>query len=243
MSLYSWQPHIWPAGALHLPPIQVHRGYCGQGARENTLAAFRAARQLGFEMVELDVRLSRDHVAVVVHDADLQRICGRSQRVLDLSAAELWQIAEIPTLEQALTDSEAPLKFNIEIKDDPQTRGRIETVVAEIVQKSRFEHRILFSSFNPFRLRRMWQLCPEIPRGYLLTQHRRWNPIWLVRFTGAHLLHLDSKIASEEFLLKLRTRQIPFAVWTVNDTASAKRFCGAGAVSLITDRPDKINLI
>jgi glycerophosphoryl diester phosphodiesterase len=69
--------------------IVAHR--CGPhaGAAENSVAAARRSLELGADMVELDIRFSRDGVPVVVHDPDLGRLCGDARRVADLDAAEI----------------------------------------------------------------------------------------------------------------------------------------------------------
>ena len=74
-----------------LPLIIAHRGASAL-APENTLAAFRKAIEDGAEGIEFDVRLSKDGKAVVFHDADLKRIAGRDEKIIDLSFAELQKI-------------------------------------------------------------------------------------------------------------------------------------------------------
>lgn len=68
----------------------AHRGLV-QHAPENTIDAFQAAIDFGCEGIELDVRLSKDGVAVVVHDGDLTRMTDGeiTAAVCDLTAAEL----------------------------------------------------------------------------------------------------------------------------------------------------------
>lgn len=75
-----------------LPQLVAHRGNAAEFP-ENTLAALGSAVELGLRYVELDVQLTADHVPVVIHDADLQRVGGRPDSVHELS----WQqLAELP---------------------------------------------------------------------------------------------------------------------------------------------------
>jgi glycerophosphoryl diester phosphodiesterase len=78
-------------------PLRIaHRGARGL-APENTIDAFRKAVELGSDMIEFDVHLSRDGHAVVVHDDTLVRCsdikrrfpCRSSYFVSDYSLAEL----------------------------------------------------------------------------------------------------------------------------------------------------------
>ena len=74
----------------------AHRGLV-QAAPENTIDAFQAAVDYGCEGIELDVRVSKDGVAIVVHDGSMRRMTdGRiTGEICDLTAAEICA-AEIP---------------------------------------------------------------------------------------------------------------------------------------------------
>ena len=74
-----------------LPLILGHRGASAH-APENTLAAFARAISDGADGIEFDVRLSRDGVPVVIHDATLMRTGSLDRQVSNLTAAELQQI-------------------------------------------------------------------------------------------------------------------------------------------------------
>ncbi len=73
------------------PLIIGHRG-ASAFAPENTLAAFDLALQQGADGIEFDVRLSRDGVPIVIHDANLIRTGLSDQKVAALTATELQQI-------------------------------------------------------------------------------------------------------------------------------------------------------
>ena len=61
----------------------AHRGLHGNGVCENSLTAFRLAKENGFG-VELDVHLLKDGNLAVIHDSDLIRITGKSGKIEDL---------------------------------------------------------------------------------------------------------------------------------------------------------------
>jgi glycerophosphoryl diester phosphodiesterase len=73
------------------PLIIAHRGASAL-APENTLAAFRRAIADGAEGIEFDVRLAKDNVPVVIHDADLKRVGARNGSVGEYTSAELGKI-------------------------------------------------------------------------------------------------------------------------------------------------------
>jgi MFS family permease len=245
--IFFWETMPWPAGALELPAVQVHRGLETRGAQENTLAAFHDAVAAGAKMVELDVHLAGDKIPVVVHDKDLQRIAGHAGLVAKLSAAELKQIARVPSLEEVFTDPGlASLLINVEIKSTSAREAGLEAAVAAVVKKTRVEGRILFSSFNPLALRRLAKLLPNVPRAMLATGEnepenkfylRRMLLAWLAR---PHMLNYDGRFLTEKMAKHLSSRRIPFAVWTVCDPEDGKKFLALGAKSIISPVPDII---
>ena len=69
----------------------AHRGLALDGA-ENTLRAFEDALAAGADLLETDIRSTRDGLALTVHDEDLRRIAGDPRRIEDLSAHEAGAI-------------------------------------------------------------------------------------------------------------------------------------------------------
>lgn len=100
--------------ALPEKGICAHRGAMGTHP-QNTLAAFREAIRLGAQMIEFDVRKSRDEQLFLYHDLTLVQLTGQEQRPEELTLAELkaidagsWKAPRfrgerIPTLEETLT--------------------------------------------------------------------------------------------------------------------------------------------
>jgi glycerophosphoryl diester phosphodiesterase len=100
-----------------------HRGACGL-ALENTLASLEIACLLGVDAIEFDIRKTKDNELVLCHDADLDRIAGRPEKIADLSLSELQTMvlsdghSTVPTLRQALTlVKEMPVIIEIKAHD------------------------------------------------------------------------------------------------------------------------------
>ncbi len=86
--------------------IISHRGAAGL-APENTLEGIDAAKAAGANMIEIDVRLTRDKHLVLAHDHSLYRITGQTVNISDLSLKEVTTTTThsghpIPTIEEAL---------------------------------------------------------------------------------------------------------------------------------------------
>ncbi|MEU7282687.1 glycerophosphodiester phosphodiesterase [Streptomyces sp. NPDC045431] len=89
-----------------MPPVTVvaHRGDPYR-VRENTTASIRSALARGADAVEIDVRLTRDGVPVLLHDDTLKRLWGVDRRLDRLTLAEVRELTGsegVPTLVEAL---------------------------------------------------------------------------------------------------------------------------------------------
>jgi glycerophosphoryl diester phosphodiesterase len=136
------------ARELGRPLRLAHRGDWRR-APENTIAAFLAAMAVpACDGVELDVRLSRDGVPVVLHDASLARVQRRPGRVGELSADELTA-AGVPTLEAALAALPDTAFLDIELKGEHHGDA---TAVVMRDARGRAPTRAIVSSFEPATL-------------------------------------------------------------------------------------------
>ena len=91
-----------------------HRGAKAYVA-ENTLASFQKAIDLGVDGIELDVHLSLDGKAMVVHDDTVDRTTSAKGLVKDFSATALKQLG-IPTLESVFDLVNKKCFINVELK-------------------------------------------------------------------------------------------------------------------------------
>lgn len=237
----TWKALPWPRGALTPSKFQGHRGYWVEGLPENTLPAFEESTRRGFSMVEMDVRISKDNIPVVFHDSTLKRMANLDRVVSQCTFSELKDWVHISTLEEILSSSLIPMSLNIELKTSSILEGRLEQQVSSLIKKYKAENRVLFSSFNPLSLRRMSRLLPDVPRALLASQERipdnkiYLRQMWFAPYIKIHALHLDHNYVSFYDLRKWKKRQIPVALWTVNDRAKAEAYLQAGAISIISD--------
>ena len=155
------------------PLILGHRG-ASAVAPENTLAAFSRALAVGADGIEFDVRLSRDGVPVVIHDASLKRTGRVDRLVAELSVDELQEIdvgswfsrpgpnasesfhsdkfrgEKLPTLAQVLElfNSNSGLLY-VELKSDsPEAGVALAAEVVKLVREFRSAGRVVVESFD-----------------------------------------------------------------------------------------------
>ena len=148
----------------------AHRGLHGNGVVENTLPAFRAAREKGYG-VELDVRLSRDGQVIVFHDDTLTRLAGDDRPCEALRYDELSALSlrggegSIPTFRQALEILDGKVPLLVEIKNCDNWRVLCKKTC---VLLSAYRGPVLVESFNPLIVRWFRKNHPEYPRGQLV---------------------------------------------------------------------------
>ena len=117
------------AAALDWPEWNVafvaHRGGIVPGYPENTLAAFRQAVKHGAEVIEVDLRGTKDGEVVIMHDETLDRTTNGKGKVTDYTLAELKKLdagggERIPTYEEALQlVAGTGVKLLLDIKESP----------------------------------------------------------------------------------------------------------------------------
>ena len=69
-------------------PVAAHRGNV-DGYPENTMPAFRSAYEIGADMIELDLHMTRDGEIIVMHDGKLDRTTDMTGRICDMTLSEI----------------------------------------------------------------------------------------------------------------------------------------------------------
>lgn len=150
----------------------AHRGLhnAEKGIPENSLKAFRLAAESGFG-VELDVQLTADHQVVVIHDDNLQRVCGVDLNVRDLTYDQLQTYPlsgteeTIPTLQQALDAIGRRTPVIVELKHYNPVKTLC-PLVWEILEK--YTGLYCIESFQPLIVKWFKDNQPQVVRGQLM---------------------------------------------------------------------------
>lgn len=203
-----------------LPRLQSHRGYWVDGIVPNTLTSIQAAYELGYEMVEFDVRLTADKVCILFHDNNLKEM-----KIKTSTLQSLRNNLTISTLEEVFEwfSSVKKFKLNIEIKSREIIDGALETEVVRLIRKFNLEKRVMVSSFNPFTLYKIRTLCPTVYRAILLTLSEEHGNNFFIRslllnfLCRPHMLNLRFSDYAEKY--QLLAQKVPVVLWTVNDLA------------------------
>lgn len=232
----------------------AHRG-ASAIAPPNTLAAFEKAAELGADGIEFDVRLSADGAPVVIHDVTVDGTTDGSGRVAEMTLSQLEQLdagsyfdpafagERIPTLEEVLETMGSRLLLNIELKSASLRDDGLERASVAQVKRHGLDGRVLFSSFNPFSLRRAKQIAPHIPVGLLYAPNlplplRR---AWLSPLVPHEARHPDHTMVDARYVAWARRRGYRVNVWTVDDLDEMRRLINLGVDGIITNVPDVLH--
>lgn len=246
--------HLFYANAR--PLVLAHRG-ANRLAPENTLAAFRLAAELGADGVELDVQLSQDGQAVVMHDFTVNKTTNGRGAVKSRTLAELktldagayfsadFAATPIPTLSEVFLALGPVLLFNIELKTAAIRDEGLEAEVIRLVEDFNLADRVVLSSFNPFALRRAWRVNPAIKRGLLWYPGDRW---FLRRqlfrsLARPDMFHPHWQAVTPALVQREHARGLRVNPWTCNEPEALRRLIAAGVDAIITDYPDRLRQI
>ncbi len=232
----------WDEGLL----VLGHRGY-SSAYPENTLLSFEEALRSGADGSELDVRLTKDGKAVVLHDETLSRVAGVERRVDELTFEELRGVRlgmgqRVPSLKEALGVGGL---LNVEVKVVEAAIPSLKVVV-----DGGALDRVLFSSFSLEALR-LIRAASKRARIGLLTQDVR-SLSYLPRLNeelGLYSLNLPIEgilvLGLERFLKVLSEASdlgLKVILWPFNDDllqAWAPKLAGM-VKAVITDDPPRM---
>lgn len=169
----------------------AHRGLHEPGVPENSLEAFRRAREAGYG-VELDVQYTADGKLVVFHDADLKRMCGIDKKVAECTFDELKEYPLAGTDQRIslftdVLDTLVDVPVLCEIK---YHNGNINNkLCAETYEDlSAYKGIYCVESFSPFLIRWFKKNHPEVIRGQLSCKFIGEKMVFPVRFFMSNLL-------------------------------------------------------
>ena len=247
------------------PRILVH-GHRGARARrpENTIPAFKYAIEQGVDVLELDVAVTKDNVAVVSHDPLINAtICSGPKTGIPIHTLLLAELHEydcgakqnpnfatqvpqpgtrVPTLDEVFDLSKGTkVWFNVETKifaDKPElTPGpeQFTQMILDLVRKHSIEKRVILQSFDPRTLRVMKKLDPSIPRAALFETNRDWPEV--AKEFEATLYSPEYHLVTKERVAQAHASGLEVVPWTVNKPEDWQKLVDARVDAIISDDP------
>ncbi|HBR98011.1 MAG TPA: glycerophosphodiester phosphodiesterase [Gammaproteobacteria bacterium] len=243
------------------PLLFAHRGSC-QLAPENTFAAFDVGLQAQADVLEIDVRLSRDNTLMVIHDVRVDRTTEGVGAVRDHTVTSLKKLdagyrfrdqqgarfrgqqVRLPTLLE-LYQAYPHTLVNIDIKDKHLPAARR---LADTIEQADAQHRTTVASFHSKVLRYFRQIAPHIATAATFgevaaryvggTRLTPWasnaNVVALQIPLRYGVLRLDGR----SLINRIHRNGQSVHYWTVNTPDTMRALLQRGADGVVTDRPD-----
>ena len=218
----------------------VHRGNA-KFFRENTIEAFKSAKEIGFNYLETDLRITKDDKIITFHDPSLLRTSGQNIQLTDINYKDLnrlsfYQPGHTPTFNELL--EEFPTNFfNIDLKV-----SKIGLKVLKIIKDMKAEDRICIGSFHSSRLDEIQRTNSRVltsmgirdiikikflnipnKRSKIIQIPENWNGI---------------KVFTKKLLQRSHSLGFKVHVWTVNKREEMQKFIDLGVDGLMTDKPE-----
>ena len=243
----NWVP-VHPSFYLKGKLLRIgHRGLPSI-AHENTIESFRKAIDAGLDGVELDVQFSADKRLVVYHNWDIENSSGNLELVENLTYSELQEISlngdensKMPIFTDVLDILNKNIIIHIEIKSAHILNTNIEKNVLDLIKTYGFENNSVFSSFNPFVIRRVKKLNPQLLTAFLWSKNSPqfiintplW--VWLCRPDG---FHGDIDYLDEKLMDWIRRKKLSVLTFTILNQLQLKKTRKLGVDGIFMDDPN-----
>ena len=225
---------------------------------ENTISAFERAIELGADSIELDVRLSSDHIPMVYHYFYLEVVSTGAGPIFDYTCEQLRNIPiigkngidkyQIPTLMEVLEIIGGKIGLEIEIKGPEPESAKI--VADTLAGHKKIWDTIEIASYEPYLLRMFQMECPDIPTDFIFPRSESWMKldvatyaaIQRARQAGARAVHLHPSQLTSEVVSKIGKYNIQVHTWDVNDEQTLKTVADLEIPKICTDNFQQIKI-
>jgi glycerophosphoryl diester phosphodiesterase len=224
-----------------VPPFVVGHQGSSEGVSPGSLEAYEAALAAGVEMVEVDVRRSRDGVLLALHDPDVGGVPVAALPAAEVRAALGRAVAGVPEI--AALAARAGRLLMVDLKD---VGGEVEAVDAVLARID--VERVVVSTLEDVSVARLRRERPVLEAGlslgrewrrpYLRTRLSEAFPAARARAVGARFLSVNRRLVPYGVLRRAERLGLPVYLWTVDDDAGLRRHLGdEGLRGVITNRP------
>ena len=222
--------------------ITAHRG-ASIKYPENTMAAFRGAKKLGADWIELDVQQTKDKQIVVSHDTNLNRVTGVNKDIIDMNYSEIKKLdagsffnkkfkgEKIPLLKEVLEFAKKNnIRLNIELKPTGKEKN-FEKQVVDLIKEYNFEDRCVVTSQVYNVLKKIKKYDKDIKTVYVMS-------IAIGKITDAKYadaFSIEATNVTETQVSRVHNAGKELYAWTVNKEESINKMIDMNVDNIITD--------
>jgi glycerophosphoryl diester phosphodiesterase len=217
-----------------------HRGAAGL-APENTLESLEAGYEAGADMLEIDIRLTRDKVLVMVHDAHTYRTHKKLSLISRRTYSQLLDITngDIVRLDEVLDMYFGRVMLNIEIKNKGTGEALVKLLTKHYISSPSDWQKLIISGFWPLELLKVRKLSEDAQLSLIQAE----NPFAFIAYQKALRLTAVGFYwrNTNKLAVEIAKRLDLFTyVYTVNSAKSIPKLEAKGIDGVVTDYPDKI---
>lgn len=249
----------------HRPLVFAHQG--GQNLYpSNTLLAFQRAAEMGADVLDADMHVTRDGVLVLMHDQTVNRTTDGKGAIRDLTFEEIRKLdagyrfttdrgatypyrgrgLTVPTVEE-LFRAFPDKRFGVEIK---QTTATAVQTFCDVIRRHHLEHTVLVSSFAQENMVAFRRACPEAATSATEREARVFVILSTLGLSDAYTPDFYSlqvpersgsiHILTPRFVRHAHERNLAVQPWTINRPDDLKRMLALGVDGINTDNPDRL---
>ena len=218
------------------------------------MAAFEHAVDLGYRCVEIDVRATRDRVAVVYHDEDLDRLTSHTGPVAardwrNLDDVRVGGTEPIPLLEDVLG-----MWPDLRLIVDPKSDDVVAPLI-EVFRRTNARDRVCVGSFSAHRLRWIRADAPGYtscsPFEVVRLRAESWTfPVGTLEADCAQVPprqpifgDISIPVVDAPFVRAAHARGMPVQVWTVDEETEMERFLDLGVDAIMSDQVTRLKAV
>lgn len=247
------------------PLVFAHQG--GEGIRpSNTMLAFDHAVELGVDVLDADMHITKDGVLVLMHDETVDRTTNGTGAIRDMTFSEIEQLdaayhfstddgktfpyrgqgATVPAIE-TLFQKYPNMHYGVEIK---QTPPEVATPFCALIRKYQMQDKVLVSSFRKANMDAFRRECPEVATSAVEDEVR---VLFFAHLVGLHGLVTPAyqslqipergggfQLLTPQFIAAAHARGLQVQPWTINEAADLQRIMALGVDGINTDFPDRL---
>ncbi len=221
-----------------------HRGNPAE-APENTLSSIRSAFAVGADLVEVDVRLSRDGIPVIIHDPTVDRTTDGKGPVAAKMLAELkhldagsWKDVRfsgerVPTLAEALKVAAGRGRLLLDLKVD----GLAGPIAAALREEGMPVAAVVIATWTAEQRADVRQHLQGAAIAQAMEVPEDWTPADMARWRAEGVLILDVPNPRPDFVRAAHAHAISVWAFTINDVRRMRQVMVAGVDGFETDEP------
>ncbi|HUI44942.1 MAG TPA: glycerophosphodiester phosphodiesterase [Nitrospirota bacterium] len=220
---------------MNFPLVIAHRGD-PSAALENSLEAIHHALSYPVDMIEVDIRRSRDNMLYVMHDKNTQRTAKINIDIEKSSSAAIARIKlknkePVPTLTDVIKVISGKAGLNLEVKSDGAG-----LLTAEYLASSDYRGYVLVSSFKEDELFAVRRVLPALPTSMIFdvfTSH----DVSSYSAKGYKIISLRKMTVNEKLVELCHEQGIQVYVWTVDEEEEMKKMISWSVDGIYSNKP------